>query len=80
MMLAARELGIGSVMVGLFDPGIIRREFKVPEEVEPTALLLLGYPESFASPDRHRTERRPIETTVMYETYGGPGGSGAAAK
>ncbi|MEN1762285.1 nitroreductase family protein, partial [Anoxynatronum sibiricum] len=44
MMLAARELEIGSVMVGLFDPEILRKEFDIPEFIEPTALIILGYP------------------------------------
>jgi len=70
LMLAARELGIGSVMVGLFDPGIVRREFHIPARFEPTALLLLGYPaEDFLSPDRHETLRKPLSETVRYETY-----------
>lgn len=70
MMLAARELNIGSVMVGLFDPKIIRKEFNIPEYIEPTALLILGYPkEGFLSPDRHKIERKPLEDTVMYEKY-----------
>ena len=70
MMLAARELGIGSVMVGLFDPAIIRNEFELPEYIEPTALLILGYPANgFLSPDRHQTERKPLCDTVMFEDY-----------
>lgn len=70
MMLAARELNIGSVMVGLFDPGIIREEFSIPEYIEPTALLMLGCPaDVFLSPDRHKTERKPIGETVMYESW-----------
>ena len=70
MMLAARELNIGSVMVGLFDPGIIRKNFNIPEYIEPTALLILGYPdEDFLSSERHSTERKPLNDTVMYETY-----------
>jgi nitroreductase len=70
MMLAARELNIGSVMVGLFNPEIIRKEFNVPEYIEPTALLILGYPEKgFLSPKRHSTERKPLTDTVMYEKY-----------
>lgn len=70
MMLAARELNIGSVMVGLFDPEIIREEFNIPEYIEPTALLILGYPASgFLSPDRHKTERKPLGETVMHENY-----------
>lgn len=70
MMLAARELEIGSVMVGLFDPAIIRKEFNVPEYIEPTALLFLGYPnKGFLSPERHNSERKPLSETVYYEEY-----------
>lgn len=70
IMLAARELNIGSVMVGLFDPAIIRKEFDMPEYIEPSALLILGYPENeFLSPERHSTERKPLTDTVMYEEY-----------
>ncbi|MFA9463263.1 MAG: nitroreductase family protein [Velocimicrobium sp.] len=70
MMLAARELQIGSVMVGLFDPRIIRKEFDIPKYIEPTTLLILGYPEKgFLSPQRHSTERKSISHTVMYENY-----------
>ena len=70
MMLAARELNIGSVMIGLFDPAIIRKEFYIPEYIEPTALLILGYPDKgFLSPERHNTERKSLAETVQYEKY-----------
>lgn len=70
MMLAAREVGIGSVMVGLFDPYIIRTEFNIPDYIEPTALLILGYPQSdFLDPDRHLSLRKPLSETVMMEVY-----------
>ena len=70
MMLAAREKEVGSVMIGLFDPRIIRREFNIPEYIQPTALLLLGYPkEGFLDPDRHLTQRKPLNETVMMEEY-----------
>lgn len=70
MMLAARELNLGSVMVGLFDPAIIRKEFGIPEYIEPTALLLLGYPsDGFLSPDRHSRGRKAISETVMFEQW-----------
>jgi nitroreductase len=69
-MLAAREFGIGSVMVGLFDPGIIREEFSIPEYIQPTALLMLGYPENgFLNENRHSTMRKPLCETVMMERY-----------
>lgn len=70
MMLAARERGIGSVMVGLFDPRIITAEFSLPSHIEPTALLLMGFPsEGFLSPDRHDRERKPLSDTVIFESY-----------
>ncbi len=72
MMLAARERGIGSVLVGLFDPRIIARKFDLPDFIKPTTLLFLGRPEDgFLSPERHASERKPLEETVMYERYGG---------
>ncbi|HAQ64256.1 MAG TPA: nitroreductase [Bacteroidales bacterium] len=70
MMLAAREKGIGSVMVGLFDPRILRIEFKIPDYIQPTALLILGYPKTgFSDFNRHDRERKPISKTVMMEEY-----------
>lgn len=73
MMLQARELGIGSVMVGLFDPAVISREFHVPEYIEPTALLLFGYPsKGFLSPERHAGTRKPLFGTVCFESIDFP--------
>lgn len=70
IMLAARELNIGSVMVGLFDPRIIRKEFNIPEYIQPTVLLILGYPkDGFLDANRHLKERKPITETVMMEEY-----------
>lgn len=70
MMLEARELEIGSVMVGLFDPTIIKKDFILPEYIVPTALLILGYPANgFLSAERHQTERKPLCDTVMFECY-----------
>ncbi|KXS43162.1 MAG: putative oxidoreductase [Methanolobus sp. T82-4] len=72
MVLAARELNIGSVIVGLFDPNIIREGFNIPEYIEPTVLLIFGYPDDgFLDADRHITERKPLSDTIMYETYNG---------
>ena len=70
MMLAARDRGLGSVLVGLFDPRILQREFHLPDHLEITALLFLGYPAGdFPSPHRHEAERKPLEETVRYETW-----------
>lgn len=70
MMLAAREVGIGSVMVGLFDPRIISNGFHIPDYIEPTALLILGFPQNgFLDGNRHEKERKSLSETVMMEGY-----------
>lgn len=70
MMLAAREKGIGTVMIGLFDPRILRKEFEIPDYIQPTVLLILGYPKTgFSDSERHNKQRKPISKTVMQEKY-----------
>ncbi|MDC7246073.1 MAG: nitroreductase family protein [Sphaerochaetaceae bacterium] len=73
MMLAARERGIGSVMVGLFDPEIIRGGFDIPPEFEVTALLILGYPAEDFADLLKRKRRKPLGQTVMFEKAGTAG-------
>jgi nitroreductase len=69
MMLQAIELGLGTLWVCYFDPAIIRKEFNLPEDVEPVNILAIGYSDCEpASPDRHEKTRKPIEQTVYYET------------
>ncbi|MDO4315722.1 MAG: nitroreductase family protein [Oscillospiraceae bacterium] len=68
MMLQATELGLGSVWVCYFKPDIIRREFALPEELEPVNILALGYAGGSApSPDRHALERVPMNQLVSWE-------------
>lgn len=69
MMLQATELGLGTLWVCYFDPAIIRKEFNLPENVEPVNILAVGYADGeAASPERHEKTRKPIEQTVYYET------------
>ncbi len=59
MMLAAADLGLGSLWMTYFDPAIIRKEFNIPDNFEPVNILLVGYSnEKEASPDRHGDKRR----------------------
>lgn len=43
MMLEATELGLGTVWVCYFQPDVIRKEFDLPDNLEPTPLYM-GYP------------------------------------
>ncbi|MBC2579424.1 nitroreductase family protein [Clostridium sp. DJ247] len=70
MMLQATELELGTVWVCYFDPVVIRKEFNLPDNVEPVNILAVGYAEDEpASPDRHDKARKPLENTVFYETF-----------
>jgi nitroreductase len=70
MMLCAADLGIDSVWVQAFDPTVIREEFRIPENIEPMYILMLGYSSGNPrSPDRHDQWRKPISETVFYESF-----------
>ncbi len=68
MMLQATELGLGSVWVCYFKPDVLRKEFSIPNNLEPVHILVLGYAsESPLSPERHVSSRKALTQTVFYE-------------
>ncbi len=69
MMLQATELGLGSVWICYFKPDVIRKEFGLPDDLEPVNILAVGYSdEEAADPERHSQTRIPVEELVSYET------------
>lgn len=68
MMLAATELGLGSVWICHFKPDVIRSEFNLPSHIEPINILAIGY-ENEAGGLKRRTTRKPLEETVFFERY-----------
>lgn len=69
MMLEAWELGVGSTWVMHFNPFKMREVFNIPENIEPVALLVMGYPADDAEPNERHTRFRPIEETVCYNEF-----------
>lgn len=68
MMLEATELGLGSVWVCYFKPDVIRKEFHLPDSLEPVNILAIGYSnKEAADPERHSKTRIPVEELVSYE-------------
>lgn len=68
MMLAATELGLGSVWICYFKPDVLREEFSLPQNLEPINILAVGYAgEEPASPERHSEKRIPIDALLSYE-------------
>ena len=68
MMLEATELGLGTVWVCYFKPEIIKKEFKLPDTLEPVNILVIGYSDEEPLPlDRHSESRIPLSQLVSYE-------------
>lgn len=68
MMLAATELGLGTVWICYFKPDVVRQEFALPEGLEPVNILAVGYAaEPAASPERHSQTRIPVSELVTYQ-------------
>lgn len=68
MMMEATELGLGSVWVCYFQPEVIKKEFSLPDNIEPINILAIGYSEKTSiDPERHSQMRIPMEKLVSYE-------------
>lgn len=68
MMLQATELGLGTVWVCYFKPDIVKKEFHLPDNLEPVNLLVIGYgKEPEASSERHAATRIAINDLVSYD-------------
>jgi len=66
MMMEATEQGLGTVWVCYFKPDVIRKEFELPDTLEPVNILVIGYAnEAQASPERHDTMRIPFQHFLL---------------
>ncbi len=70
MMLAAQDVGVGCCWVMHFDPSAMRETFHIPNNIEPAALLVLGYPAMEAKPHELHSRFRPMKETVVYNDFG----------
>ena len=70
IVLEAEDLGLSSCWLTYFDPEIIRNEFNIPSNLEPIAIIAVGYADTEkASPGRHSKDRKALESLVCYETF-----------
>ena len=69
MMLEAAELGLGTTFVGYFDPKVLIKEFDIPKNLVPVALLPLGYPADDAEPSPSHGSRKEISETVRFNSF-----------
>lgn len=66
MMLTATEQGLGSVWICYFEPDVVKREFELPENLEPINILALGYTNQKADSNRHDTQRISRKEFITY--------------
>ena len=66
MMLAAADVGVGSTWVMFFDPAAVRTEFALAENLEPIALLPMGFPAEDAVPAGKHSEFRDDADMVEF--------------
>ncbi len=69
MMLAAHNEGVGSCWVMHFNPEAMKSAFNIPENVEPVALLVMGYPAEDAKPLDMHSIYRDMNETVIYDSF-----------
>lgn len=69
MMLAAENLGLGTLWVMHFEPAKLIEAFRLPAHIIPEAILMMGYPTEDAQPSDRHHERNPIETMAVYGRF-----------
>ena len=65
MTLAAADRGLGTCWIGAFDPAKVSAAMGLPDDVEPLALLPIGFPNTEG---REKT-RKSIDELVRYEHW-----------
>ena len=69
MMLEAASIGIGSTWVMHFDPFAMTKEFDIPDNIEPVALLVMGHPADDAEPLHLHSQYRPEDEIVSFDKF-----------
>ena len=69
MMLAAHNEGVGVCWVMHFNPEKLIKAYNIPENYEPLALLVMGYPSEDAKPIEMHYKFRPMSETVFYDSF-----------
>ena len=67
MMLACADIGLGSTWVMAFDPFKLREEFNIEENVDLTAVLMVGYAAEDGVPSPRHTLYRDENEIISYK-------------
>lgn len=67
MTLAAADLGLGTCWVCAFSAEKCREVLQLPESIEPVILLPLGYPADSGNSNRHKINRKSLDSIVGWD-------------
>lgn len=67
MALEAERLGLGSCIVGAYEPSAIREELDIPDNIVTYQFLMLGHPDM--QPSRMHYDRRPLDEIVVTGSF-----------
>lgn len=66
MMLEIQNLGLGTTWIGAFDPDKLCEVYNIPRNLEPIAILPVGYPSEDAKPSKLHDIRKDISEFTYY--------------
>lgn len=66
MMLEAAYLGIGTCLVGYFNPQSLAQALTLPENIVPVLVMPFGYAAKDCEPSPKHTDRKPLDQIVEY--------------
>lgn len=66
MMLEAQNLGVGTCIVGYYDPEKLVEALQLPENIHPVLLMPFGYPSEMSEPSSNHSSYRDLSETVKY--------------
>ena len=67
MMLEATNLGVDNIWIELFDKNMLKKEFDIPDNIEPICLMPLGYRTDDYLPSPLHSMRKDLKEIVEYK-------------
>lgn len=67
LMLVAKEHNLGTCWVGAFDNEAIKRILDIPDDIDPEAIITLGYPQKIKL---NKSKRKEVNDILFFDKWG----------
>jgi nitroreductase len=71
LTLQATELGLATCWICNFNATILKSNLNLPDNLEPIAIIPIGYPNETTDPNRHDNKRKPYHEFIHWENLDG---------